>query len=196
MGYFETFCLACGGPCVEPSLDYEYVQDRHERSRIKKMQKRLEQINMSWIREWIAITKNGIFRGTPDIDFPASLDTDKVECISGQFGPEEKEVIWCANKLDNNVVYAFHESCWNVIAKPTFAELEQLRLKRDDTCNCVADESVYAYSGLMNQEFDYADMKPSLVTYLNDPLENQVSAQNVITTWEKVKMVTIEADKK
>jgi hypothetical protein len=189
MGYSEMFCLACGGPCVVPDIDsmedmYEDSDDRNERSKIKKIINKLEKMNLTWIKQWIGVSKDGIYEGTPEEDSLITLENLKP--IDDSY-PEYKGDLFFCNEESH--VFAFHKSCWIIIGKPTFQELTDLKLKRKQYDNTV-DSSTYPFYKLMNQQFDYIDLRVSDLFRIEDPLQNELSQENVLDTWNNVKTNT------
>lgn len=135
---------------------------------------------MRWVEKWVGITKDGIYNGHPDGDFPGFLTN--LEPLNKTY-PELKEYLHCAAESN---VFAFHKSCWMVIGRPRYQDLTELNLKRKSYANTV-DSSAYHFDKLMNQQFDYVDLKSSELLMLEDPLTNELSRQNVLDTWKVVK---------
>jgi hypothetical protein len=189
MGYAEMFCLACGGPCIVPDIDsmqdmYEDAEERNERVKIKKMINKLEKMKLKWVEKWIGVAKDGIYEGTPGSDAPIYLENLKP--IDEKYPEYKGDLFWCFEKSN---VFAFHKSCWTVIGKPSFQELTELNLKRKSYNNHVKS-SAYPFDKLMNQQFDYVDLKSSDLFRLEDPSLNELSRQNVLGTWNTVKTHT------
>jgi hypothetical protein len=191
MGYSEFYCLACGGPCVEISMEYleeryEEVETKHEKTKIKKIMNRLNLINTSWVEDCVVVTEKGTYRGTLDDDYPCCIE--KLSPIGSTSTENIPENIWCM--ADQNV-YAFHSACWKLINQPTYGDLQLLDLDRRSYENTVADKSVYPLSDMMAQEFvaEIERIKPSQLIHLIDPSKNEESALHVLATWEKVKKV-------
>lgn len=185
MGYFETYCLACGGPCTTQNVDlqdqYFDSDDRNEKSRLKKRMNLLRTLNLKWIDLWVAVRKDGVIQGKTDSDFPWSLDDEEAVWIEGS---TETNTLERCSLCDPNV-YGFHSACWNLIGRPSFDELE--RLKLDRTCNCLRDQSIYSYgSQVGQQQFDVMEMTVAQTKLLNDPLEDKDSAKNICETWNKI----------
>ena len=190
MGYFEIFCLACGGPCTSFfgfDEQYEDAETRNEKTRIKKLENKLMLINLKWIEKMVVVTKNGTFSGRSgfdDSEFPASIgNLDLIDPVNVETQPPVviPESIWCTSDHD---VYGFHYSCWKVLNEPTYEYLTSLKLKRNSGNTVVC--KVYPLNHLMNQSFDYIDLKQSELKFLYDPLANIDNANNVRNTWDKV----------
>ena len=192
MGYFEIYCLACGGPCVDVSLDtlenqYDEAETRHEKTKIKKIINGLQQINTSWVEDWVVVSKKGTYQGTPNGDYPASIEN--LEPLGSTPTDNVPERFWCVSESN---VYAFHTVCWKIINEPTYEDLQLLNLKRHTYANTVTDESVYPLCEMMGQDFDCEldKIKQSQFIHLKDPSKFEESAQHVRATWEKVKKIT------